>query len=280
MSFEAFSQRIRIGTRWLVGAVLAAVTACNPFRPAFREKVVVGSEYAHYIRFPGSFEPPASADSNFRFDHLSFRIAAANPDQLVVAGCGYPNTEEVCSSNSFLVDTAHQYAMSKAPNREWEGARPIPGSDSLPNGYRQRPPDMPVPITGDGPPGHNVNGFKFLGKEYYHRGDWITALILRPSGDGKLVVLVGADKRKLPSGGVFFGDPVSDGAYGNLRLDVFRAGPEHELAAIDVDCGMATNDCRHYVTVINSRWFAVALEKDLTRAVLFDFGVYEDSEAR
>jgi len=33
-----------------------------------------------------------------------------------------------------------------------------------------------------------------------------------------------------------------------------------------------------YVTVVNSRWLAVALEKDLTRAVLFDFGAQREGK--
>lgn len=85
-------------------------------------------------------------------------------------------------------------------------------------------------------------------------------------------MLAGADRRKLPLRGMFFGGPVSDGAHGNLTLDVYIAGPEREVASVDLDCGMATLDCMAYVTVVNSRWFAIVLQKDLTRAVLFDFG--------
>jgi len=96
--------------------------------------------------------------------------------------------------------------------------------------------------------------------------------MLRASGDGNLVLLAGADVRKLPSSGMFFGGPVSDGRYGNVTLDAFDWMTQRKLAAADVDCGMATLDCMAYVSVVNSRWLAIALEKDLSRALLFDFG--------
>jgi hypothetical protein len=57
-----------------------------------------------------------------------------------------------------------------------------------------------------------------------------------------------------------------------MTLDMFESGPEHEVATVDVDCGITTADCMAYVTVVNSRWLAIALEEDLTKAVLFDFG--------
>jgi hypothetical protein len=158
----------------------------------------------------------------------------------------------------------------------------VPGSLSFrdPLGYTS-----PYPLAEIDPPGArfgqgNEVGWTFRGKDYFRRGDWITPLFLRASGDGKLVLLTGADKRKLPSSGVFFGGPLSDGAYGNVTLDAFESGPEHEVASIDVDCGMTTLDCTSYMTVVNSRWFAVALEKDLRRAVLFDFGPQGSGETK
>jgi hypothetical protein len=104
--------------------------------------------------------------------------------------------------------------------------------------------------------------------------------MLQASGDGNLVLLAGADLRKLPSSGMFFGGPVSDGRYGNVTLDAFDWMTQRKLAAVDVDCAMATLDCMAYVSVANSRWLAIALEKDLSRALLFDFGPNRGKESK
>jgi hypothetical protein len=97
--------------------VLASGIACtNPFRPALRETILQGKENAHYLRFPSRFEYPALVDDDGQSRHIMFRIAASTPDILIAAGCDYLNDlKESCSSNTFFVDTAHQYAISDAP---------------------------------------------------------------------------------------------------------------------------------------------------------------------
>jgi hypothetical protein len=44
------------------------------------------------------------------------------------------------------------------------------------------------------------------------------------------------------------------------------------LAAVNVDCNRATAQCVGLVSVVNSRWFAIGLAWDLSKALLFDFG--------
>lgn len=175
-----------------------------------------------------------------------------------------------------MIDTAHQYTITRAQADDWNKAGPVPGSLSFgdPSGWR---PPYPLTVTeidraGSRPEQGNASGWTFRHQDFLSRGDWVTDLFPRASGNGKLVLLVGIDKRKLPTHGVFFGDAVSDGAYGNLTLDLFESSPQNEVAAVDLDCGMASVDCWPYVTIVNSRWFAIALQKNLGRVVLFDFG--------
>jgi len=99
-----------------------------------------------------------------------FRVSASNPEILPAAGCGY-KPEEFCSDNAFLVDTAHQYAVSKAPDGDWSRGKPLPGSDSLRNPKGYSPPYSLEEIDPKGGvPGNGV-GWTFLGRSYYHRGD-------------------------------------------------------------------------------------------------------------
>lgn len=203
---------------WVAIVTLLAATACNPFRPAIREKIVEGRQFAHDLRFSSGFGYPASREPDFYFDHLMFRVSRSSPDVLVAAGCGYLHLKESCSSNAFLVDTAHGYAVNAARSGEWERANSFPGADGLrnPNGY-----SPPYPLRELASNGPQSGAYIFREKAFNPRGNWITALILQASGDGNLVLLAGADLRKLPSSGMFFGGPVSDGRYGNVTLDTF-----------------------------------------------------------
>jgi hypothetical protein len=97
--------------------------------------------------------------------------------------------------------------------------------------------------------------------------------MLTGSNDGRLVLLAGVDKRKLPGHAVIVGDPVAGGAYGNYTLDIFDSDPGRRIAALNVDCGMASLDCVAYITAGDSRWLAIALARDLSTAILFDFGL-------
>ncbi len=181
---------------------MAVESACNPFRPAIREKVLTGSEYAHYFRFPKAFAPPDALHDQVSLDHLSVRTAASSPDLLVVAGCGYVDLGEQCSANGFLVDTERGYTVTSAKPNDWEQAIPLPGSDSLTNPTGHRLPLNTAPlglqVSQAGVSQGEPTGWSFDGNSYYRRGDWIKVVNIQGSADGKLVVLVGADKRTLP----------------------------------------------------------------------------------
>lgn len=282
MSFGAFNRNN--SSKWLLCLAFMATTAetaCGQPRSDIQEKILSGAEYAHYLRLTGGFLPPSALHDQANLDHLSVRIPPSSPDLLVVAACGYVDLGEQCSTNGFLIDTAHDYSIVSAMPNDWEQAKPISGSGNLTD------PNPPYSIT---PLGVRVNasgategeptGWTVKGKSYPGRGDWITSLITRASGDGSLVVLAGADKRRLPSRGLFFGDPVSDGAYGYLTLDVFIGGPERKVASLDLECKMATATCRRYVTVIDSRRLILGLTRDLSRVILFDFGPQQDLQKK
>lgn len=276
MSFAASRRLSSSKGVFLAVAALAASTACDPFRPAIREHILEGAQYAHYSRSPVRFSLPATADPNLVLGHLMFRVAGNNPSVLVVAACAYSDDskeKETCSTEAFQVDVARGYSVSQAPPRAWTQGTPIPGSDSLRDAYgHPRSYDLPR-ITVDSRNAESETiGWKFRGNSYNRRNEWITALTFLESGDGRLVLLAGADKRKLPSRGVFFGDAVADGTYGNVTLDIFEGGPDRRVASVDLDCGMASADCMGYITVVSSRWVAIALDRDLSRAILFDFG--------
>jgi hypothetical protein len=253
-----------------MASLLLVSAACNPFAPAYSEKITLGQQFAHNLRFPSPFEYPVSADRNLYFDHLTFRLGAS-PNTLVVSACGYPELTEVCSTNVFLVDIARNYGITRAPLGAWQSATAIPGASNLrdPHGFTSAPLSR---VTSNGFVSGETVAWTFRGINFPSRGTWVTGLTFMASGDGKLVFIAGVDKRKLPGYAVLVGDPVSGGAYGNYMLDVFDSTPDKKLAAIDVDCRMASLDCMAPVSVVNSRWFAIGLARDLSKAVLFDFG--------
>jgi hypothetical protein len=262
-----------------VAAGFLSLLGCAPFRPAFSETIVQGREFAHYVRFPSDFQPPKSVQGYVYLEHLGFRIAASSPDVLVAAACGYgDDSNEICSSNAFLIDTTHQYAVKTATSDEWERAVRVPGANSLRNPVGYALPYRLSMVDAKGTPvvpeellGLDTPGWNFRDKNYFRRNDSITSLILGASGNGRLVLLAGVDKRKLPEKGLLFGSAVSDGLYGNFTIDAFDSDPARRIAAVDMDCDRASLGCMAAVTVINSRWFAIALATNLTKAVLFDF---------
>jgi hypothetical protein len=257
---------------------LSATIACDPFRPAFREKILEGQRFAHYLRFPSGFKYPRDT-TNFNFDHLGFRIASS-PGILIVAGCGYPDQDEVFSSNAFLIDTAHEYAIIEAQPGDWQRSTQILGAEGWRSPREYGPPSPVIRISSTGLESGETSGFKFHDQIYSRRGDWITNLGFNVSANGKLVVLAGVDKRKLPSTGVFLGSPASDGLFGNYTIDVFDADQQLKLAALDVDCNQTSVDCMAYITAVNSRWFAIALARNLSEGLLFDFGPERGKESK
>jgi hypothetical protein len=263
-------------------AAMLLFTGCDPFRAAYAEKIVEGQQYAHYVRFPSNFQQPAlpkeaapgAVEPRFYFDHFGFRISATSPDVLLVAGCGYFGYtvhKELCSPNSFSIDTSRNYEIRATALGQWERANPITGAGGLRNPVIVKP--YPGKIRRDGTANGEVSGWNYRGKSYYYRrGDDVRGSAFMSSADGGLVLLIGVNKQKLPKGGFIVGDAEGGGIYGNYTIDVFQANPAQRIALLDVDCSRASNDCMASISVANSRWFAVPLAINMSQALLFDFG--------
>jgi hypothetical protein len=261
-------------TKFILAACVT-LTYCNPFRPLMTETITEGRQYAHYIRFPADFESPSGPE--FTFDHLGFRISADAPGTLVVAKCGYPLVEEVCSTSAFLIDTAHQYTVVKAGPRDWARATPIAGAGSLLNpGYK--PPFSMFRISSNGLESGKTVGWRFGDTEYRSWDRWVTRFVVRPSNDRQLIVEAGVDERKLPKSG-YFGTAESGAFYGNVVIRALNSA-QHTLVAISIDCQVSSAECMAFTSTINSRWFAVALSGDFRKAVLFDFGEQLSKESK
>lgn len=275
----------------MAATALALCASCDPSRAPYAEKIIEGKQFAHYLQFPSKFRQPTlpkqtpldpgELEPNFySFDHLGFRASATSPNVLLVAGCGYfgyaTQKEEVCSPNSFSVDTTRQYAIREARPGEWEHASPIPGAGSLRNPVDNKP--YPARITRNGLESGETSGWTYRGQTFlYPRGDDFRGSTIMASADGKLVLLIGVNKRKLPKGGFIVGNATGGGLYGNYTIDVFHSNPQQRIAALDMDCNFASNDCMQTISLANSRWFAVPLANGFSRALLFDFGQDDQS---
>jgi hypothetical protein len=257
---------------------LLIATACGQIgtlSPTVKE----GQQFAHSVQFPSAFRAPDSAKGPLplQFDHYTFRVSPMFPDVLLVAACRYESLSEVCSVNSFAIHTEQGYAVLEPSAGEWERAAPISGEKEMRNPYRRtlkqelaKPASLqPVPISGRD---RGDLGYKYRGKEYLRRGDWIVSLNFADSEDGNLIVLAGVDKRRFrnqePS---LVSSGVETGLSGLVTVDVFASDPSHHIAALDLDCHTNVNLARRRVSLVNSRWVAIGLDAGLQKMLLFDF---------
>ena len=255
-----------VGALALCADLLLALAACGQI-PPLKVTILQGQQFAHRVQLPSTFHRPQH-DSGPPFDHYSFRLAASSPDLLLIAACRYENPSrqaygqiEVCSENSFAIDTANSYAAREASQSDWNQSVAIEGSESMYNRpirnlleeMKKTPFLRPAPI---GPEGE-IEGYKFRGKSYLRRATWITALNFGASNDGKLIVLAGYDRNKL--------------SHGPFTLDVFDSDPTHRIAALDAESATDVEDRLAQVSIVNSGWLVVGLDLDLRQMLLFDF---------
>jgi hypothetical protein len=167
--------------------------------------------------------------------------------------------KEVCSSNVFGIDTAHSYAAREVGKSDWDQAMLIEGFLEM-NGRRylpgeaEKPPfQRPLPI---GTETERV-GYKFRGKPYLRRAEWMTALNFGASGDGKLVVLAGYSGNHLWRG--------------PFALDIFNSDSAQRIAALDAESPTPVEDRLGRISIVNSRWLAVGLDLGLREMYLLDF---------
>lgn len=273
------------GVALLAGAFVI-VTACGLIGQTLSPTILEGQQFAHTIQLPSRFRMPDNVNGPFSFDHYGFRVSDSSPDLLVVSACGsavlstkkFEASSEVCSPNTFAIDTAHSYVSREARQGEWDQAAPILGEKEMDDPVRRtlkqelaKPAFLrAIPIDPSQGRGGYYEGYAYRGKEYRRRGDWIVSLNFASSEDGKLVVLAGVDKRKLPKSG-FLGDPLNGGSSGLITIDVFAADPAHRVAALDLDSHININVARRRVSLVNSRWLAIGLDVAMQKMLLFDF---------
>lgn len=221
------------------------------------------------------------------FDQYTFRVSRVSPEVLLIAACAYtalPGHEweprsRVCSPNAFSIDTERGYSVREARVGEWEQSLPMEGEKEMDDPVRRETKrDLAKPRFLQGIPidpsqgrgGADFEGYTYRGQEFRRRGDWIASLIFASSEDGKLVVLAGVDKRKLPKYG-FLGDTLNGGAYGLVTLDIFDSSPSRRVAALDIDSHINVNVARRRMSLVNSRWLAIGLDVGLRKILLLDF---------
>ncbi len=269
------------------------VTAFGLMGQTLKPTILEGRQFAHSIELPSQFAAPKNVKESFVFDQYTFRVSRVSPDVLLVAAYAYavlPGHEweprsRVCSPNAFVIDGEHDYAVRQARGDEWQQATPVgsekemddPVSRTLKQELAKPAFLRAIPIDPSQDRGAYYEGYKFRGKEYHRRGDWIVSLNFASSEDGRLVVLAGVDKRTLPKSG-FLGDPLNGGASGLVTIDVFAADPTHRLAALDLDSHINVNAARRRVSLLNSRWLAIGLNIGLQKMLLFDFKALGESK--
>jgi hypothetical protein len=120
--------------------------------------------------------------------------------------------------------------------------------------------------------GEEFLGYKYQGKEYPRRGDWIVTLGFASSEDSKLIVLAGVDKRRFRNQEPgLVSSAVETGFSGLVTVDVFAGDPSRHIAAFDLDSHTNVNAARRRISLVNSRWLAVGLDAGLRNMLLFDF---------
>lgn len=246
--------------------MITSACAQNVLESPLRVSIVQGQQFAHQLRLPRRFRVPSSG--RVEPPHYVFRVETATPDVLLLAACRYDNPSmqprgqiEVCSTNSFAVDTAHSYAIAEKGVRDWGRALPIEGFRAMygqslrnPKEDIERPPTLnPQPIG----TGIEREGYRFNGKSYTRRAKWNTALNFGESADNRLIVLAGYDRNIL--------------SHGPFTLDVFDGDPDRRIVAIDAESSTPIEDRLRQVSVVNSRWLVVGLDLRLSELLLFDF---------
>jgi hypothetical protein len=262
----------------LLVEALLVTTACGQIG-AITPTITVGEQFAHSVEFPSRFRTPEQAKGPFPFffDHYRFRSSVASPSVLLVAACRQVSLLEICSVNAFAIDLDHAYRTSEAAAGEWERGVDVKSLEMNDPTRRTLKEEVAKPVFLKAMPiapkeGAETQGFRYRGNEYGRRSDWIAALTFGSSDDGALVVLSGADRRRLP-------DPrpayVAAAIYtipsGLVTLDVFAGNPSQRIAALDLDCHTSVDTSRRRVSLVDSRWLAIGVNALLDKMLLLDF---------
>lgn len=232
---------------------------------------------------PSTIPPTRESTRRFPlvFDHYRFRLSKTFPGVLLVAACQEVTVRlqvlEICSLNSFAIDTEHGYATRDAEAGEWEQGTPVtslemndPTSRTVKEEYAKPAFLRAMPIAPR--PGDEYQGYKYRGNEYLRRGDWLGSLTFGHSDDGTLMVLTGADKRKFPDQRPAYVDAaIFTNPSGLVTVDVFASDPSHRIASLDLHSHTSVDTARRRTSLVNSRWIAIGLSPFLDKMLLFDF---------
>jgi hypothetical protein len=253
------------------GLVVAA--ACGQVTGTLDTTITEGERFAHAITFPSRFRVPDNTAGRrpLLLDHYAFRISGTSPDVLLVAACTNRDLLEVCSPNSFAIDTAHSYSVQEVGPNDWDAAK-LAAVRNMYSPLPEKPYHDLAPIDPSFGRGGEYEGYKYRGNEYRRRGDWIVNLSFGGSEDGKLVVLAGVDKRQFRNQDPgLISSAINTGFGGLVAIDVFGSDPSRRLAALDLDCHTNVNVARRRISLVNSRWLAIGLEVGLQKMLLLDF---------
>jgi hypothetical protein len=291
MLFSKYSRSSKsVAALALAAEALAVTAACGQNRDATPLNVTIteGQQFAHRIELPSGFRRTDQDTRELRwfepvFEHYIFRLSASSPDALLVSACRWespthppheapkpPFQVEVCSANSFAVDTANSFAVREAREIDWVQGVPIDGFLAMRGQYHanlreemKRPSFLrPLPIGTE----LEREGYAFRGKQYIRRAKWITAFDFGASADGRLIVLAGYDMHKL--------------SHGPFALDVFDSDPERHIVAIDAESPTDVENRLRRVSIVNSRWFVVGLSLNLRHLLLFDFKPFAEEQIK
>jgi hypothetical protein len=270
---------------WATGLIVQvslATSACGQVG-TLNPIVINGGQFAHSIQLQSRFRVPENTAGRLPlvFDHYRFRLSKTSPGVLLVAACKEVTVRlqvlEICSLNSFAIDTEHGYATRDAEAGEWEKGTPVtslemndPTRRTVKQEYAKPAFLRALPIAPR--PGEEYQGYKYRGNEYLRRGDWIGSLTFGSSEDGTLIVLTGADKRRFPDQRPAFVDAaIYTNPNGLVTVDVFASDPSRRIAAFDLDSHTSVDTARRRISLVNSRWIAIGLAPFLDKMLLFDF---------
>jgi hypothetical protein len=284
MLFSKYSRSIKSAAVLALAAEALAVTAaCGQNRDGTPLNVTIseGQQFAHRIELPSGFRRTNRDTRELGwwepvFDHYAFQLSGSSLDVLLVRACRYeaPPPQafevEVCSANSFSIDTAHSYMIREAKESDWVQGAPIEGFVEMNDPVRRtlkqemaKPSELRALPLG---PEIDREGYKYGGKSYMRRAKWMTALNFGASLDRRLIVLAGYDRHKL--------------SRGPFALDVFDSDPERHIVAIDAESPTDVENRLRRVSIVNSRWFVVGLSLNLRHLLLFDFKPFAEEQIK
>jgi hypothetical protein len=245
-----------------------------------KPNIAQGQHFAHWVQFPARFQESKGTKGMlpYVFNYFIFRSSSKSPDVILVEACREElDASEICSSNSFAIETKNGYRTRPTEAGEWARGLQIKSQEmddplrrTIREEYAKSPFLKAIPIAPT--EGAEYQGYKCRGNEYRRRGDWVGSLHFASSEDGSLIVLAGVDKRKFPhQEAASVAAAVYTIPWGMVTIDVFASDPSHHITAVDLDCRTTVDTARRGISLVDSRWLAINLDPFMVKMLLFDF---------